>query len=475
MAELIALVLIIRFAPLLATPDRLLASLPNWWSEPTTFFDAVFVVDALLVGAAWFLGHTLGSHVDQLHVQPGELAPERGSAEFDHWERSQAAFDHRGAQRQIGTLVIGGGAVVIVGVALVGVMARTGGLLIEAVIAAGLYFVVGLLLLGWAQVTLLDTLWRVDGLSVPAGLTRRWPGWLLLLIVVVALVALIAPRSYAVDPVSLIVWLISVILGIVQFLLFLIMLPFIFLASLLGLGGGAGGSPAPPPQLPPAMEREQGEFPFLATLRSLGFWLVTLGLAVYAVRTLYQSRWGAMRLLPRFALWGTLGRLWRALIDGLRDRAATLAAALRPGSDARTAIADALRRPPRAPRPTDPRGLIQFLYLSLVERAGRRGFPRRRGMTAAEYSRYLAVRLEAGAGIRSPGPSAADSQGVTSEATAQAPGAPNPALAELDVLTAAFLEARYSRHPVGDGEVSRARRALQQLLSFIRHRPKKRA
>jgi hypothetical protein len=48
-------------------------------------------------------------------------------------------------------------------------------------------------------------------------------------------------------------------------------------------------------------------------------------------------------------------------------------------------------------------------------------------------------------------------------------------VAELDVLTAAFLEARYSRHPVGEGEVSRARRALQQLLSMIRRRPDRRA
>ena len=141
-------------------------------------------------------------------------------------------------------------------------------------------------------------------------------------------------------------------------------------------------------------------------------------------------------------------------MTGLRGQAATLLTALRPGSAARAAVASALRRPPPSlPRPTDPRGLVQFLYLSLVERAGRRGYPRRRGMTAAEYSRYLAARL-------------AEIEPRTAE-----PGTdPATARAELDLLTAAFLEARYSRHPVGEPEASRARRALQRLLALIRGR-----
>jgi hypothetical protein len=205
------------------------------------------------------------------------------------------------------------------------------------------------------------------------------------------------------------------------------------------------------PMLPPAGESSGSEFPFMATLRSLGFWLITLALAIYSIRTLYQSRWGALRLLPRLALWERLVGLWRELLGGLRSRFATLAAALRPGSAARDALSAALRRPERAPRPTDPRGLVQFLYLSLIERAGRRGYPRRRGMTAAEYSRFLAGRLAA---LDPPtGASTADTAA---------------ARAELDVLTAAFLEARYSRHAVGEAEASRARRALQRLLSVIR-------
>src|SRR5690606_13050061 len=113
---------------------------------------------------------------------------------------------------------------------------------------------------------------------------------------------------------------------------------------------------------------DDSELPFLATLRSLGFWLVTLALAIYSVRVLYSSRWGAFRLLPGFRPWAALVRMWRSVWGGLRSRAATIVEALRQGSAARAAMGAALRRSARPPRPSDPRGLIQFLYLSLIER-----------------------------------------------------------------------------------------------------------
>lgn len=455
-AELIVLVLLTRLVPFLAAPGELVARLPGWWAEPGSFFDGRFVLDAVLVGAAWLLGHTLGNTVDQLRLQPGEAPPPRGAPEYEQWERSQATFDHRAAYRQLTTYATGGGVTIILVLALLGQAGLIGGHapLGEALVAAGLYFVAVLLLLAWAHVTLLDTLWRLEGLTMPPALGRRWPGWLVLILVAVALLALIAPRTYVLDPIALILWLLQALAVIAQLILFLIALPFIWLASL--FSGAA--PPAPPPAPigappPPPSGAAGGELPLLATLRSLGFWLVTLALAVYAVRTLYSSRWGSLRLLPRFASWVLLTRLWAALLGGLRGQAAALAAALRPGSAARAAVAAALRRPPRSPRPTDPRALIQFLYLSLVERAGRRGYPRRRGMTAAEYSRYLAVRL--------------------AESTPAGAGGPPDAAAahaELDLLTAAFLEARYSRHPVGEPEAGRARRALQRLLALIRGR-----
>ncbi|MCC6627446.1 MAG: DUF4129 domain-containing protein [Chloroflexi bacterium] len=452
LAELILLLVLTRLASLALAPGELLARAPRWWMEPFSIFDLVFVIDALFVAGAWLLGHTAGSAVDQLHLQPGEAPPPRGTADYAQWERSQAAFDHRGAQRQLANLVIGGVAVVVVALALISLGPPAPGVLTEALIAAGLTLASGLLLLGWAQVTVLDTLWRLEGLVAPPLLRGRWAGWLLTVVVVVAVLALLLPRTYAVDPLALLFWLLAVLTGLFQLLLFMIMLPFIWLASLLGISSSGGGGVTPPPVLP-AAERADTDWSLLETLKSFGFWLATAALTVYAVRTLYQSRWGLMRFLPRIALWSWLGQWWQALLGGLRERAGTLAALIRASAGGRGLVA-ALRRPSRPPRPTDPRGLVQFLYLSLIERAGRRGLPRRRGMTAAEYSRFLATRLSADS---PPGAATTD-------------GSQPTAVAALDTLTAAFLEARYSRHPVGEGEVGRARRALQRLLALIRQR-----
>ena len=66
--------------------------------------------------------------------------------------------------------------------------------------------------------------------------------------------------------------------------------------------------------------------------------------------------------------------------------------------------------------------------LRRVERAGRRGYPRRRGMTAAEYSRFLAIRLEAASGGRAAGPSVADRPGTEMAEGSQASPTSNAAV-----------------------------------------------
>ena len=450
LAELVLLLVLTRLVPLLATPAQLVALVPQWIADPGTIFTGSFIADAIVVGAAWLLGHTLARAVDQLHLQPGELPPPRGTPEHENWERSEAAFDHRGSYRHVSNHATGGGAIVIATLTVGGMLGAGEGALREVVIATILYFAASLLLMAWAHVSLLDTLWQLDGLEAPRRLTRQWPVWLGVVLVIVALLALLAPRSYAVDPIVLLGWLLEALIVVGQLVVFLITLPIFLVASLLGMGGETPSPPAGPPMTAaPAATGDDAGLPFLELLRSIGFWAITIALVIYSLRTLYQSRWGVMRWLPRFPVLATIARLWRALLAGLRSSAGTLAAALRANAT-RTAMRSVISRAARPPRPNDPRGLVQFLYLSLIERAARRGYPRRRGMTATEYSHFLAVRLAA---------TEAATPGATDAGSARA---------ELDELTAAFLEARYSRHPLDESVVGRARRAVQHLLALIR-------
>jgi hypothetical protein len=90
-------------------------------------------------------------------------------------------------------------------------------------------------------------------------------------------------------------------------------------------------------------------------------------------------------------------------------------------------------------RRLDARGLIQYFYVSLLQRAARLGWARRPGETPLEFSRELATRL------------------------------PQQEQALTD-LTEAFLRARYSPRPVADADAQRARRPWEEIRGALRLR-----
>lgn len=86
-----------------------------------------------------------------------------------------------------------------------------------------------------------------------------------------------------------------------------------------------------------------------------------------------------------------------------------------------------------------PREQIRYYYLSLVRRAGERGIARRTGETPLEYAQNLEQAWP-------------DSE------------------ADLDELTRAFLEARYSPHTIAGEDVLTVRERWKRLKSRIRSR-----
>jgi hypothetical protein len=181
--------------------------------------------------------------------------------------------------------------------------------------------------------------------------------------------------------------------------------------------------------------------PLLEVLQSLVFWLVVLGFVAYALTVLWRKR----PPLPAWLGGGILGRLLIAL--------ARILSALRSAGEktARRVIAALPLLRPRPPLPgvspfrwlslraLGPRELVEYFYLSVVERATRLGFRREAGETAVEFSRRLPRRFPES----------------------------EPDLREL---TDAFLEARYGPRPVDSGLVSAARSHWQALKLKLRAR-----
>jgi hypothetical protein len=91
----------------------------------------------------------------------------------------------------------------------------------------------------------------------------------------------------------------------------------------------------------------------------------------------------------------------------------------------------------RWPRPRTPRERLLYYYLTALRRAGKEGYPRRAPQTPREYGEYLKPKLP-------------------------------EAHREVDALTQAFVEARYSRHPIEPDRVGRVRTVWQRVMEALR-------
>jgi hypothetical protein len=170
--------------------------------------------------------------------------------------------------------------------------------------------------------------------------------------------------------------------------------------------------------------------------------------AVAVVAILYFLRDRGIAFQPRF-----LQRAWAVIRDWLRR---LWHGASRQATSVRSAVARRLKIPggpgPVAGRPwrfirvnaLPPREQVRFFYLAAVRRATEGGVPRPDSETPSEYA---------------------------SELKANWPEAE----AEIDSLTAAFLEARYSEHPFAAEDVSPVKEVWKRIRDRLRRRRRARA
>jgi hypothetical protein len=180
----------------------------------------------------------------------------------------------------------------------------------------------------------------------------------------------------------------------------------------------------------------------ITLIKSLLFWAIVVAVVVYLLRNF--GPWRAFRI-PLLggvlhAVRGALAQMWTALRSRFRGYMTTVVERV-PG--ARGVLRAAPSILPRGSLPfrrigsLPPREQVLYYYLSVVRRAHRRGIDRRGSQTPFEFSADLAPRLTAAEG-------------------------------DMDALTDAFVEARYSRHDVPDVEVNRVRTSWQRVKAALR-------
>lgn len=305
-----------------------------------------------------------------------------------------------------------------------------------------IYFVVGFLLLGQVRLALLATSWQAQGAAVPRELGGRWVRYSLAFLGLAGLIAFALPTGYTAGALgwlgNVFVVVLSVLWTLVAILMGICLLPVSFIMSLIDTTRGPDAPVEPFPLTPPAELLNQPTPPWAELLRTIIVWALLIGMGLYVVRSYLRDRPELLRTLRELAPLRRLRQLWAAL----RHRLSGLAAAVQAGPVAAW-LRDRLRA--RGPLPplrffrlggATPREQVQYYYLSLLRRAGEFGFGRKPGQTPAEYRPTLTANLPE-----------------------QAP--------EVQALTAAFEESRYSAHPVGAEQVQGVRAAWGRLRAAL--------
>jgi hypothetical protein len=422
-------------------------------------FDGWYWVAALLVFFTWSLAAETNEDLIKLALQPDELyAAQQHYDRLGEVTRASAIDRSHILRRFVGRWVIVGLLLMLLITALrrqlpeqtnvPGVIALLRQEIEPGVIMAVLgYFLLGLLLIGLGQLSVLRSRWTLEKLPMRGNILSNWPAYVLGLVLATAAMASLMPLgdtfllaqilSAIINATTLAAWWIS------QFFMGL----FLLLASLLvGEGKQAPmttAPPTPPLAMPPPLAQTS---PLPEWTGGAFVWLIMLFLLANALIIYFGGRslrpvwliwlWQALHLRVRHA-WGALEQ-WRK--TSLFDR-------IRPSSSAKQAITRSKSAALDLARLT-PDELARYYYLSALEAAKEAGIPRLSAETPERYAERFQKTLEP--------------REAPSDTPSNAPM--SGAHPNIGPLTQAFVHVRYAGRHIQ----SEALAGLQQTWATLR-------
>lgn len=454
--EWVVILLAVRFGLYLFWgAERLSADLNRWAANVTTFFDIDLILNGLLAFCFWGAAAYLARALQELEAAPFERMP--AITDPGHYLRDtmphRGQVDRQAILNRITALILSGGMVMLIlsGLAQVDVSdllllrhSRSSGILLNVFI----YFIIGFFLISQAHYVALKANWEIQDLPILGKLGRRWVVWLILFLLLVGFIAALLPVNYSVSLLDILYtavhWIAFIAAQIIFIILWLISALMMLVMNLLrpeeSTPQPAFVPPTPPPMPAGAAGGGWAWWPFV---RSLLFWFVLMGIIGYSIVHFARDRWGIWRDLS-FGKWLLrLFGLLRGLVEGTRRASQTLRRHLRLRFTRPSPPA------PQAPwryfslRRLSPRDRVRYFYLSTAERASRQGLARPPASTPLEYEGLLRRELP--------------------EATG-----------EIHELTIAFIEARYTAHPIVEEHVNWVQQVWRRLRQMLTNRKKAR-
>jgi hypothetical protein len=307
-----------------------------------------------------------------------------------------------------------------------------------------LYFVFGLGLLSLSRLMSLHTHWNRQRIPISStNLARQWGVYSLLFLLLLGLLVGILPSGDSIGFFSLVFmafgFLIRVLLFIAELIVGLILL--LFSIPFLLFDKKSPNMPMTPPAFPPlptgpTVPPANNEL--LILLRSLFLWGVLIVVVVFALIQFFRLHGGIVPALRKSRVTNWLLLAWQWLyrnVGKTRDGLSRLVAA---GWQSMSSRLEGKRILPPLHlirlRALDPRRQVYFYYLAMIRRSQGQGITRQPSQTPSEYAVSLEKEL----------PSARE---------------------EIDSITDAFVEARYSRREVNAGKAD----YVKSLWGRIRH------
>lgn len=320
----------------------------------------------------------------------------------------------------------------------------------QQIFGALLYFFLGLVMLGQMQYTRLREVWSIQEAQVSEKLAGRWVRYSLTFVGLAILLAALLPKDYTLGLLGSVGLVLGVLFQILW--LFITLILFLFQLLLWPFALLFGSSESRPEMEPPKLEFAPQTLPptetgdpssWLSILKSLVFWAVLAIVLFYVVRAYLRDRSEIQRAMRNFRPLQWLRRAWVLLKRWLRTWGKQLEQTVRerlPHRLPRRLMPEGSGRlPARFFRlgGLSPRERILYYYLSILKRARQRGFPRADHQTPHEYYDTLGPNL----------PQAKE---------------------EMELLTRAFIEARYSRHELGPEQDEQVRDNWRRVRAALR-------
>lgn len=310
----------------------------------------------------------------------------------------------------------------------------------ETLLALLVYFGAGFALLSQARLALMNARWLIGGVRKTAAIERSWSRNTLFILLIVGGIAAFLPLGSTTLIGRLLEIIISFVVWLVSFIVFL------FFTILLWLyPAGEYEAPlteeAPPPFSPFAQNEAVPPSPPGFPIFGLLFWIVAVVVSVAAIMFFLRERNIKINSAGFNKIWARLRSWWRTLWLGVRMQVVDLRDALVVRL-VRDTEEEGAQPPWRFIRLSalNPRQKLRYFYLSTVRRAEERGVGRQESETPIEY----ADDLKGGWPATEP---------------------------DVDVLTAAFLRARYSNRTITEEDV----RPVQEHWKHIRAELKRRS